>query len=358
MLWAGTTSGGAILWVGPSHTSFFIFSAAVEAHAPGVGRRLGYNEPADTRGRARPAMPTTPLLNSTRRFVLAWAVMIGGLVGFWCCRPWLGTRAFNYGQLAVILVTWKIASLLCLPPGAWARLTPLRLLAYCVWPGMQPQQFLAGQRTVAGAPVPTVSGFLLNALTGAALLWLVPRLLPTATPLKVRFWIALVGFCFLFLMARLDFYALGFRAMGFPVEKLWDCPIAATSLGDFWGRRWNRIVSGMAREVVFFPLARRAGARVALFAVFLYSGVYHEFVSFMARSGYGGPTLYFLVQYLGVAIENSRPGRRLLRGHPWLGRAWTLAVVVLPVDLFLHPGLVDGYLLPMLAEAGVPELRR
>ena len=251
--------------------------------------------------------------------MLAWAVMVGGLVGFWCCRPWLGTRAFNYGQLLVLLVTWKIASLLCLPPGAWARLTPLRLLAYCVWIGMQPRQFLKGQQTPPDAPVPTVPGFLLNVLTGAALLWLLPRLLPAATPRMVRFWIALVGFGFLELVARFDFWALIFRAMGFPVEKLWDCPIAATTLGDFWGRRWNRIVPGMLREVIFLPVARRAGARVALLAVFLYSGLYHEIISFMARSGYGGPTLYFLVQYLGVAVENSRPARRCSGATPGWG---------------------------------------
>ena len=285
-------------------------------------------------------MPTTLHSVPTRRYVLAWALMIGGLVGFWCCRPWLGTKAFNYGQLAVLLLSWKVASLLCLPPVAWARFTPLRLLAYCIWPGMQPQQFLAGQKPAADAPVPTVRGFLLNVLTGAALLWLVPRLLPAATPRAVRFWIGLVGFCFLFLVARLDFWALIFRAMGFAVEKLWDCPVAATSLGDFWGRRWNRIVSGFLREVIFLPVARRAGARVALFAVFGYSGLYHECVSFMAGSGYGGPALYFLLQYLGVTIENSRPGRRLFRGHAWLGRACRigryLAMVQIPKHFVDH----------------------
>jgi hypothetical protein len=33
-----------------------------------------------------------------------------------------------------------------------------------------------------------------------------------------------------------------------------------------------------------------------------------------------------------------------------------MAIVVLPVGLFLHPGLVDGYLVPMFVEAGVPGL--
>jgi hypothetical protein len=284
--------------------------------------------------------------------------MVGGLVGFWCCRPWLGARAFNYGQLAVLLATWKVASLLCLPPDAWPRLTRWRLLAYCIWPGMQPRQFLVDARTPADAPVPTVRGLLLNVATGAALLWLLPRLLPAATPRVVRLGVALVGLGMVFLVARLDFWAPVFRKLGFAVEKLWDCPVAATSLGDFWGRRWNRIVSGFLREVVFTPVARRAGARVALLAVFLYSGLYHEMVSFLAGSDYGGPMLYFLVQYLGVSAESSGPGRRLLRGHPWVGRAWTLAVVVGPVGLVLQPGFVEGILVPMMEEARIPGLGR
>jgi alginate O-acetyltransferase complex protein AlgI len=321
-------------------------------------RRVGYNEPMETIGQTLPAVSAPRHSAPSGRFVLAWALLIGSLVGFWCCRPWLGTRTFNYGQLAVFLVTWKIASLICLAPGAWARLTPLRLLAYCFWYGMQPQQFLKGQVTAANAPLPTVSGILLNALAGATLLWLVPYLLPAATPPTVRFGIALVGLGFLTLFARLDVVALIFRAMGFAVEKVMDFPIAATTLGDFWGRRWNRIVSGMLREVIFFPVARWLGARVALFAVFLYSALYHEGLSFMAGSGYGGPSLYFLVQYLGLAIENSRPARRLLLDRPWLGRAWTWAVVVLPVRLFLRPGLVDGFLVPLLVQTGVPGLER
>ena len=105
---------------------------------------------------------------STRRFLLAWALMVGGLIGFWCCRPWLDTRIFNYGQLAVLIVTWKIASLICLPRAAWAGLSPLRLLAYFIWPGMQPQQFVTGRKTAVGAPVPTWIGALGNAITGAS----------------------------------------------------------------------------------------------------------------------------------------------------------------------------------------------
>ncbi len=129
---------------------------------------------------------------------------------------------------------------------------------------MQPRQFCKGQATAARAPVPSILGIVENAAVGAALLWLVPRLLPAATPLSIRFGIALVGYGFLTLFARLDFAALIFRAMGFAVERAMDCPVAAMTLGEFWGKRWNRIASGLLREVIFLPVARWAGAICAI----------------------------------------------------------------------------------------------
>ena len=43
-------------------------------------------------------------------------------------------------------------------PREWPRFTAPRFLAYCLFPGMQPRQFLRGQRLAPGAPVPTVTG--------------------------------------------------------------------------------------------------------------------------------------------------------------------------------------------------------
>ena len=279
--------------------------------------------------------------------------MVGGLVGFWCCRPWLEPSVFNFGQLIVLMATWKVASLLCMTPRDWSRMTRLRLLAYCVWIGMQPRQFLVGQKTAADAPstdgrrVPPQRADRADPALGG------PRLLPASTPGSSGFWIALVAFGFLFLVARLDFWALIFRAMGFAVEKLWDCPVAATSLGDFWGRRWNRIVPGFLREVVFMPLARRVGPKLALLAVFLYSGLYHEGVQLPGGVGIRRPDALLPDPVRrGDGREQPRrpPG---LRDHPWLGRAWTAAVLILPVGLFLHRGLVDDCLVPMLTATGV-----
>ena len=214
-----------------------------------------------------------------------------------------------------------------------------------------------GQRTALGAPIPTWSGWFLNAVTGAVLLWLVPRLLPVGTPWAIRFWIALVGLCFLRLFAFMDFYASSFRdglrsreALGLPGRG----EIARRFLGKALEPHRSGVLAGSD-----LPSRRACCAKVALSAVFGYSGLYHEFVSFMANSGYGRPFLYFMVQCLGVAIENTRRmHRRLLRGRIWLARAWTFAVVVLPVGLFVHPGFVDRYLVPTLVARGVPGLER
>ena len=308
---------------------------------------------------AHSLVPATDLPAPLRRFVLAWGVMIVGLVGFWCCRPWLGTSAFNYGQLAVLVADLE-DRLAALPAGAGMGAVHASAVSgvLCLVIGMQPRQFLVGERTAAGAPIPTFVGIVSTLSPARCCSGSCRDSCQSGTPWAFRLldrdcWAS----SFLFLFARLDFHALVFRAMGFAVEKLWDCPIAATTLGDFWGRRWNRIVPGFLREVVFLPVSRRAGARVALLAVFLYSGLYHELLSFMARSGYGGPAL-LLAAMPRCAIENTRRMRRLLRGRLWLARAWTFAVIVLPVGLFLHPGLVHGYLVPMLVAGGVPGLER
>jgi hypothetical protein len=291
----------------------------------------------------------------TSRFLLAWIIMVAGPVGFWYSRPWMNPVSFDAGQIAVLILAWKIASLICLPRADWARFTPWRFLAYCFWIGMQPRMFLVGYQPSADALRPTVPGILVNGVAGAGLLWLVPRFLPPGTPVTIRVWIALIGFGWFTLFARLDLVTLIFR-LGFPVEKLFVCPFAATTLGEFWGQRWNRVVSGMLRDTIFLPLSRRAGTHTALFAVFLYSGMYHEFTSFMAGSGYGKPLAYFLIQFAGVSLETIRPIRLRFRRHLWLGRLWTIAIVVLPCPLFLHQAFLDTVMVPLFTTMGVPGL--
>ncbi len=289
---------------------------------------------------------------STARLLAVWSVLLGGLVGFWLLRPYFDARTWNNGQFLVLFATSKLATWLALSSAERRALPWRRLVAYLVWPGMQPRLFLPDRWPSAADIVPTLRGTALNLLAGVACFWLLPALLPEQTPRWIRVWLGLIGFGFLFLFVLMDAWVHFYRRLGIAVEKLWVNPLAATSLLDFWGRRWNRIYSGMLREVLFLPLARRVGVLGALFAVYLYGGLLHENLSVAASSGYGGPLLYFFLQFVGVSLESTRFARRLLQGRPVAGWLWTVVTVVGPAPLLLHAGYIDRVFVPSLVETG------
>jgi alginate O-acetyltransferase complex protein AlgI len=293
----------------------------------------------------------------TPRLALAWAVLLGGLFGFWAARPAFDAPTWGLLSGVVLWATSKAATLICMPADDRRRLGWGRLVAYLFWPGMQPRHFLP-ERTPADAEVaPTVRGVLVDATAAALLIWAVPWLMPPTWPLWPRLLSGTAGCFLLVLFAAFDAWGLLYRACGVGVEKLWHNPPAATSLADFWGQRWNRIFSGMFRDVLFLPLARRVGATAALVAVFVYSGVLHENNSVAAGGGYGLPFLYFVIQGVLTWVEGRRPFRRvLLKGRPWLGWAWTASVVLGPLPLLFHEDFRERVLVPILSGMGVPGL--
>lgn len=126
-------------------------------------------------------------------------------------------------------------------------------------------------------------------------------------------------------------------------------PIAARSLGDFWGRRWNRGFNDLAHRFVYLPVCRRAGAGVATMAAFLASGLVHEMaISVPARGGYGLPTLYFLIQGAGLLLERSQAGRRLGLRRGIRGRLFALIVAGAPAYWLFHPLFVARVIHPFL----------
>jgi hypothetical protein len=280
--------------------------------------------------------------------------MLGGLVGFWLLRPYLDTQVWTFFMIMVLFWSSKVATLLILPARERRALPWGRLVAYLFFPGMRPRLFLPDRVPADTDVVPTPRGFALNLLTGVFFFWVLPLLLPAETPYWLRVVLGVVGSAFVFLFALMDAAALLYRRLGVAVEKLWVCPIASRSLNEFWGTRWNRIFSGMLRETLFLPLARRVGVYAALFAVFLYSGLVHENNSVASESYYGQPTLYFLIQFAGVCAESTRPVRTLLRRYPVAGWLWTCVVVVAPVRLLFHDGIIERVIVVWFGFLGVP----
>ena len=125
----------------------------------------------------------------------------------------------------------------------------------------------------------------------------------------LRAWLGMLGIVFLLHFGIFELLAIFWINRGIAVEPLMLKPLRATSLGDFWGRRWNTAFERLAHQFAFKPLARKIGAKPAMFSVFLLSGLIHDAViSFPAGGGYGLPTLYFILQALGVAAERSGAG--------------------------------------------------
>ena len=225
-----------------------------------------------------------------------------------------------------------------------------RQIAYLVaWPGLDAAAF-CGQS--AAPPHVAEVGFAFGkTLCGAALVcWAAAR----DWPGYGRGWVGMIGLVFVLHFGLFHLLSCGWRAVGVAAAPLMHWPIAATSLADFWGRRWNTAFRDLTHRHLFAPLAKRWGPRAGLALGFGFSGVVHDLViSLPARGGYGGPTLYFVLQALGLLAERSRRGRRCGLGGGAAGRsvrsrAFAAAVIVLPAPLLFHPPFVTRVIVPFL----------
>ncbi|KAG7953904.1 hypothetical protein I3843_12G133700 [Carya illinoinensis] len=100
---------------------------------------------------------------------------------------------------------------------------------------------------------------------------------------------------------------------GFELEPQFNEPYLATSLQDFWGRRWNLMVTSILRPTVYNPTRRvsvcvvgpRWASLPAVFATFLVSGLIHEVIYYYITRA--NPTWevtwFFVLHGLCVVIE-------------------------------------------------------
>jgi hypothetical protein len=116
-------------------------------------------------------------------------------------------------------------------------------------------------------------------------------------------------------------------------------PIAARTVAEFWGQRWNLWISDWFRYVLFKPLRRRPV--LALWIIFFLSGVMHEYVLNLALWWVTGTTLfgtmmiYFLLQPAGMLLE-----RRLLKGNGPVNVLFTWAIVFAPAPLVFNESML------------------
>lgn len=216
------------------------------------------------------------------------------------------------------------------------------------WPGMDAAAFLDPSRC---APRPEIKEWVwavVKTSFGVLLLWgVVPRVSP-ANPLLAS-WAGMVGIILVLHFGTFHILSLVWRAAGVDARPIMQGPLSATSLSDFWGRRWNLGFRQLTHRLVFTPARTRLGAPAAVLLAFFASGVIHDLViSLPAGGGYGLPTGYFVLQGLGVLLERSPPGARF--GLSNGVRGWLFAVVLAgaPAFFLFHPLFIHRVMLPFL----------
>jgi predicted DCC family thiol-disulfide oxidoreductase YuxK len=228
----------------------------------------------------------------------------------------------------------------------------LSLGYFFLWPGMDADAFLGPKRRGPRSSTRDWAFAFFKTTFGAALLWRSARIVPSAHPL-VAGWVGMLGLIFLLHFGLFHLLALAWQTRGVNAEPIMRFPALATSVAEFWGARWNRGFNDQARRYVFQPLRFRLGAGGAALAVFIASGLIHELViSVPARGGFGLPSLYFLIQGIGVFAERSRAGKWLGLRRGWRGWLFTAAITAGPLCWLFHPLFVLRVIGPFLKAMG------
>lgn len=253
-----------------------------------------------------------------------------------------GLALLVYGSLKVL--TWTLRRTAAAP--AWKQ------LAYVVaWPGMDVDSFL----NASPAATPATSEWLLAAfktVLGILLLVVacpaVAQLGPVATG-----WMGMLGIVFTLHFGLFHLLSCGWRSLEIDARPIMNWPIAAQSLADFWGKRWNLAFRDLTNRLVFHPLVKPLGPSAALLAGFVGSGLVHDLViSIPAGGGYGRPTLYFTLQGLATLVQRGHRGAGLRFRTGVCGQLLTIAILVLPCPLLFHKWFVQDVIVPFIQAMG------
>ncbi|XP_055815150.1 acyl-CoA--sterol O-acyltransferase 1-like [Solanum dulcamara] len=140
--------------------------------------------------------------------------------------------------------------------------------------------------------------------------------------------------------------------LGLQLEPQFNEPYLSTSLQDFWGRRWNLIVTRILRPTVYKPvlslsaniLGRKWAAIPAVMATFIVSGLMHELIFYYL--GRAKPTWeitwFFLLH--GVCLNIEIYAKKVINGRfklPWIiGTILTVGFIMITGFWLFFPQLL------------------
>ena len=215
------------------------------------------------------------------------------------------------------------------------------------WVGMDARRFLSGKTK----PVVQYRAWIESILKILIGLFLVYVIAEKVYPVNhfLGGWVGLAGLGLIIHFGSFHLLALIWNKLGVNVKPIINYPLCSVSLTDFWSTRWNLAYRDLSRSYILRPLAPKIGVRNAAVLVFIISGLVHELViSFPANGGYGLPTLYFIIQTVGVFVEKSALGNILGLENKWRGRIYTLIFVFAPIGLLFHNTFIEKVIIPFL----------
>lgn len=287
-------------------------------------------------------------------------------------RPWRGWVPIIVLPGAVLLVTptewprwlfmWMLAFVIFV---GCKWLTWRRTLAFglpwwqhagylLTWPGLDAGAFLRSERLSTNArTVPREWQFAaLKLLLGTAVFWGGSSLVPAGQEILMG-WVGMVGLVLILHFGSFDLLSCGWRALGIEARPLMNDPLISVRVSEFWGQRWNTAFRDLTHRFLFRPLTDKLGPQWALAAGFLFSGLVHDLViSVPAGGGYGGPTLFFVIQAVAMQVERSRFGRAIGLRNGRRGWLFTMLVLALPAYGLFHPPFIKNIIVPFMKALG------
>ncbi|MCL7028978.1 hypothetical protein MKW94_020582 [Papaver nudicaule] len=132
-------------------------------------------------------------------------------------------------------------------------------------------------------------------------------------------------------------------------------PFISTSLQDFWGRRWNLMVTNILWLTVYLPirsfcsriLGRKWATLPAILLTFLVSGLMHELIVYYVTRVYPTweVTCFFVIQGVCIALGSIVKKTNLVSHdrfqlHPWISGPLITAFLGVNVICFYFPPLL------------------
>ncbi|QKJ30639.1 hypothetical protein HQ865_13040 [Mucilaginibacter mali] len=221
------------------------------------------------------------------------------------------------------------------------------------WAGMRAQPF----ETLGGPPLPNawpMVRFGITRLIAGLILVLLARQIATLSidaTLKhiLVSAILLIGYSLMLHFGILSISAGMWRFHGANTYFLFKAPAKATSLTDFWSKRWNIAFSEMTAIAIFRPLRNKIGSAAALMLAFAFSGLLHELaLSIPVNHGYGLPMLYFIIHGVLVLFEKALISRRILfLKNIVVARVWVFFWLIAPSPLLFHIHFIREIVWPL-----------